>query len=90
MASPYLHFWLADRGDLFDPAAGTSPQLPLPQGMNPSLSGRELKGDASIVSLNTRTGLISTSTPARFDTQDVGKACYDASLPFRDAEHGIR
>jgi hypothetical protein len=63
MASPYLHFWLADRGDQFDPAAGTSPQLPLPQGMNPSHSGRELKGEASIVSLSTRTGLISTSTP---------------------------
>jgi prepilin-type N-terminal cleavage/methylation domain-containing protein len=92
MANHYLHFWLADRGDLFDPRASTTPQLPLPQGLNqsPALTGRELKGDVAVVSLNARTGLITTTTPARFDTANIGKPLYNPSLPFHEAEQGGR
>ncbi|MFO0889282.1 MAG: type II secretion system protein [Isosphaeraceae bacterium] len=90
LSCPFLHFWLADRADLFEPRSDTYPQLPLPPGPSPDPAGRELKGDATILSLNTRSGLTTTTTPSRFDTGEVGSPAYDASLPFRDAEQGIR
>jgi type II secretory pathway pseudopilin PulG len=90
MADSLLHFWIADRGDLFDPATGSYPQLPLPQGLAPNALGRELKGDVSLISLNARTGLITSSVPSNFDTQNVGKATYNPSLPFLDAQQGGR
>jgi hypothetical protein len=82
MSSALYHFWLADRSDLFDPDPKSSPQLPLPQGMAPNVSGRELKGEASIVSLNTRTGMITSSVPSQFDTANAGTPSYNASFPF--------
>lgn len=85
MSSAYYHFWIADRADLLDPNASSSPQLPLPQGMAPNPLGRELKGEASIVSLNTRTGLITTGTPSQFDTAHAGTPSYNPSLPFLSA-----
>ena len=39
LADSFLHFWIADRGDLFDPAGGSYPQLPLPQGLAPNSLG---------------------------------------------------
>jgi hypothetical protein len=36
MWDSFLHFWIADRGDLFDPATSAYPQLPLPQGLAPN------------------------------------------------------
>ena len=89
MSSAYYHFWLADRADLFDPDPSSSPQLPLPQGMAPpNTLGRELKGDISILSLNTKTGLITTSTPSQFDTAHAGTASYNPSIPFLSAGAG--
>jgi prepilin-type N-terminal cleavage/methylation domain-containing protein len=87
-SSSYFHFWLAERGDLFDPEPSSYPSLPLPQGLAPNLAGRELKGSITVLSLNARTGFITTSNPARFDTANVGTAAYNPSLPFRDAEQG--
>jgi hypothetical protein len=88
MADSFLHFWIADRGDLFDPAPASYPQLPLPQGLAPSSQGRELKGDISLITLNAKTGLITSSVPSNFDTQNVGKSTYNPSLPFLDAQRG--
>ena len=88
MADSFLHFWIADRGDLFDPATGSYPQLPLPQGLAPNTQGRELKGDISLISLNAKTGHITSSVPSNFDTQNVGKPTYNASLPLLDAQQG--
>jgi prepilin-type N-terminal cleavage/methylation domain-containing protein len=88
MADSFLHFWIADRGDLFDPATGSYPQLPLPRGLAPNAQGRELKGEFSIVTLNAKTGLITSSVPSNFDTQNVGQPSYNPSLPFLDARMG--
>jgi hypothetical protein len=88
LSDSFLHFWIADRGDLFDPASGSYPQLPLPQGLAPNALGRELKGNLCLVSLNTKTGVITSTVPSQFDTQDVGKPSYNPSLPFLDAQRG--
>jgi hypothetical protein len=88
LADSLLHFWIADRRDLFDPATGSYPQLPLPQGLAPNSLGRELKGDFSLVTLNAKTGLITSSVPSNFDAQNVGQPTYNPSLPFLDARMG--
>lgn len=90
MSSAFLHFWLTDRGDLFDPDPTAFPQLPLPQGLAPNTCGRELKRDISIVSLNTRTGLVTTTMPVGWDTANVGTPSYNPNRPFLDAEQGAR
>jgi prepilin-type N-terminal cleavage/methylation domain-containing protein len=77
-----LHVWIGDRGDVFDPRPGVYPQLPLPQGLTPASDGRELKGDITILSMNTRTGFISTTNPSQFDTAHLGTPAYNANLPF--------
>ena len=53
--------------------------------MAPNTLGRELKGEASIVSLNTRTGLITTCTPSQFDTAHAGTPSYNPCLAISDA-----
>jgi prepilin-type N-terminal cleavage/methylation domain-containing protein len=88
--SSYLHFWLADRADMFDPELSSSPQLPLPQGMAPNTEGRELKGDITVLSLNTRTGAITSVNPSRFDTENLGTPAYNPSLPFLDSQQAGR
>jgi hypothetical protein len=90
MGSAFLHFWLADRGDIFDPNLSSVPSLPLPQGLSAGTDGRELKGDITLVSLNTRTGRITTSNPTQYDSSNIGSGAYNPSLPFLDAEQGAR
>ncbi|MGC8640585.1 MAG: prepilin-type N-terminal cleavage/methylation domain-containing protein [Isosphaeraceae bacterium] len=90
LTSAYLHFWLADRGDIFDPLPSSFPSLPLPRGLAPNFQGRELKGEITVLSLNARTGAITITNPSRFDTANVGSASYNPRLPFLDAEQGAR
>jgi prepilin-type N-terminal cleavage/methylation domain-containing protein len=85
MSDSLLHIWIADRGDLYEPIATAWPQLPLPQGLAPDLVGRSLKGDIAIVTLNARTGQLSTTTPSRFDAANVGTPRYNAGMPFLSA-----
>jgi hypothetical protein len=90
MQDAYIHFWIGDRSDIFDPKTGSSPELPLPQGLLAAPDGRELKGEISILSLNTRTGFITTSTPASFDVANAGTAADNANLPFLGIAHAAR
>lgn len=82
ISNSFLHFWIADRGDLFDPDPASIPQLPLPRGVVPDPLGRELKNDSAVVTLNARTGQITSSTPTEFDTANVGKSSYNPGMPF--------
>ncbi len=99
MGGSFFHFWLAERSDVFPPqnnaaVTGTSvfpPYLPLPQGIAPTLfNGSELKGEYRLVTLFTRTGLITTNEDVPFDTVNVGTANYNPSVPFLQAQQGVR
>ena len=99
MGGSFFHFWLAERSDVFAPqnnaaVTGTSvfpPYLPLPQGIAPTLfNGSELKGEYRLVTLFTRTGLITTNEDVPFDTVNVGTNNYNPNVPFLQAQQGIR
>jgi hypothetical protein len=88
----FFHFWLAERGDLFDPSttATNPPFLPLPAGLLSSTNGRVLKGENRLVTLFTRSGQVSTSEIINFDVANAGTANYNTNLPFLQAQQGVR
>jgi prepilin-type N-terminal cleavage/methylation domain-containing protein len=96
MANSFYHFWLAERGDLFDPdtTATHPPYLPLPVGLNPNaLAGREVKGENRLVTLFTRSGQLTTNEILNFDTQNIQNTAppyYNTNIPFLEAQQGAR
>ena len=86
MNSAFYHFWLAERGDLFDPVANPGIPYLLPQVQNvdtPAGETRFLKGERRLLTLFTRTGAINTNQVETFDGNDP-------SLPFLAPQQGIR
>ena len=93
---PFYHLWLTDRGDVFPPtdltkAGGklSSPRLPLAQGnvlqnqhMNASNEEWALKNERRLITIQTRTGRITSQSLEMFDATD-------ASVPYQDAQKGI-
>jgi prepilin-type N-terminal cleavage/methylation domain-containing protein len=93
---PFYHIWLADRGDVFPPVnpAGKSrdkyvPQLPMPEGAilgsthdHVSDTEWQLKNQRRLITIQTRTGRITSQTVEQFDGTDP-------NLPFQDAQRGI-
>jgi len=93
---PFYHLWLADRGDVFPPtdlskAGGklSSPRLPLAQGnvlqnqhMNAANDEWALKNERRLITIQTRTGRITSQSLEMFDATD-------ASVPYQDAQKGI-
>ena len=100
MAASFLHFWVAERSDVAAPTPNTvnathPPFLPLPKGLFPTLfsSGAELKGEYRLVTLNSRTGQVSTDEEMAFDANlstDISTGKYNPSVPFREAQQGVR
>ena len=86
MNSAFYHFWLAERGDLFDPVANPGVPYLLPQVQNvdtPAGETRFLKGERRLLTLFTRTGAINTNQVETFDGNNP-------SLPFLAPQQGIR
>ena len=86
MNSAFYHFWLAERGDLFDPVATPGVAYLLPQVQNvdtPAGETRFLKGERRLLTLFTRTGAINTNQVETFDGNNP-------SLPFLAPQQGIR
>ena len=86
MNSAFYHFWLAERGDLFDPVANPGIPYLLPQVQNvdtPAGETRFLKGERRLLTLFTRTGAINTNQVETFDGNNP-------SLPFLAPQQGIR
>jgi len=92
MAASFLHFWLAERSDVYAPAANTvtstppgPPYLPLPKGLFPTLfGGTELQGEYRLVTLFSRTGQITTDDEMAFDPN----APITAANPTSDIKTG--
>jgi len=93
MSAAFYHFWLADRGDLFDPIAqvqaGVPYLLPMVAGSpnypNPSDSNqtRALTGERRLMTLYTRTGQLMTNQVELFNG-------LNPSYPFLAPQQGIR
>ncbi|MEI7920836.1 MAG: type II secretion system protein [Planctomycetota bacterium] len=93
---PFYHLWLADRGDVFPPtdpskANGNlfTPRLPMSQGnvlqsqhMNVANEEWVLRNERRLITIQTRTGRISSQSLEIFDSND-------ASTPFQDAQKGM-
>lgn len=92
---PFYHLWVTDRGDVFPPVDPTGktrdkyvPQLPIPEGSVLGLthdhandSEWQLKNQRRLITIQTRTGRISSQSIEFFDG--------DANTPFQDAQKGI-
>jgi len=94
---PFYHLWICDRADVFsptDPGNGKTPdkfmpRLPLPEGV-PLGSTHEyvndsewvLRNERRLVSIQTRSGRITSQTLELFDSTD-------SSIPYADAQKGI-
>lgn len=91
----FYHLWLAEGDDLYEPTAplnassGQLNLLPMPREalyLNANLyppTAPSLKGARRLVSINARTGQISTNTLEQFDPADL-------ELPYRNAQMGIK
>jgi prepilin-type N-terminal cleavage/methylation domain-containing protein len=98
MSQAFYHFWVAERSDVYAPAANSvsgnyPPFLPLPQGIAPgAFSGIEIKGEYRLVTLFTRTGQVTTNETVPFDPNapnSIGTASYNYVYPFLQAQQGI-
>jgi prepilin-type N-terminal cleavage/methylation domain-containing protein len=100
MSGTFLHFWLAERSDVAAPTSNTlnanaAPFLPLPKGLLPTLfsSGAELKGEYRLITLNARTGQLSTDQDMGFDpnlSTDINAGTYNANYPFLETQQGVK
>jgi prepilin-type N-terminal cleavage/methylation domain-containing protein len=98
MSGAFLHFWLAERSDVYAPSlsitgATTPPYLPLPQGQAPNLfNGAAIKGEYRLVTVFTRTGNITTLDMVPFDNPaaPANTTSYNWNLPFIQAQQGVR
>lgn len=95
---PFYHLWLTDRGDVFPPtdpfkSKGKlyNPRLPISvemlntlqsQHMNLENSEWALKNERRLITIQTRTGKISSQSVEQFDPNQV-------DLPYQDAQKGI-
>jgi prepilin-type N-terminal cleavage/methylation domain-containing protein len=93
MSSAFFHFWIAERSDVYDPSSGTSaPFLPLPLGVGPSSStGQQIQGEYGLLTLFTRTGLLTTNADMPFDNPaaPANGVSYNPNLPFLQAQQGV-
>jgi hypothetical protein len=96
MNSAFFHFWLAERSDILPPntSAKTAPYLPIP--LPTSISGSSvsyspLKGEYRLLTLFTRTGILTTNDNVPFDNpaQPANGTSYNVNMPFIQAQQGI-
>ncbi len=93
---PFFHFWITDRTDILEPldSGNTSPyRLPMPSGTNgypnaADATNRFLKGERRLVTVFTKSGLITSDTIENFDAS--GATAVNAMHPFFDAQQGMQ
>jgi len=102
MNSAFYHFWLAERGDLFDPVANTGIPYLLPMVRastypggtpypfpNDPLGTRALTGERRLMTLYTRTGQLVTNQVETFDATAIPPGP-GPNFPFLAPQQGIR
>jgi prepilin-type N-terminal cleavage/methylation domain-containing protein len=97
---PFFHFWITDGDDVVEPitladaiTAGVT-RLPLPLGVpgyTPPNPEAVLKGNRRLVSINTRSGQVTTSSLDVFDITGIGaNRPLVIGRPYRAAESGVK
>jgi prepilin-type N-terminal cleavage/methylation domain-containing protein len=94
---PFIHFWLADSDGIVEPQAQTSVpyRLPMPE-ETPAYPvagdtlGRKLIGNHRLVSVNTRTGQITSTAVDQFDLTDYSKNAAALDRPYLEAQAGVK
>ncbi len=102
MDSAFYHFWLAERGDLFDPVASAHVPYLLPMVPGSTFAGgtpypnandpngtRVLKGERRLMTLFTRTGQLVTNQVESFDATPIPPGP-GPNYPFLLPQQGIR
>jgi prepilin-type N-terminal cleavage/methylation domain-containing protein len=103
MGGSFLHFWLAERSDVYSPPnpATAAPQLPIGIIQPQLLAGNpynlaQLKGEYRLITLFTRTGQVTTSDNVTFDNpanpanQTTKPPIYNPYYPFIPGQQGVR
>jgi len=93
MSAAFYQFWLAERGDLFDPLPQANvpyllPMISVPGNHYPNASDtslRYLKGERRLITLYTRTGQMMTN-----QLEDSSFDGNNPSLPFLLPQQGVR
>lgn len=86
---PFLHLVLSERSDVHPAAAAGARRLPLPDGLAPGESAT-LRGDRRLVTINARSGNVTTNSMEDFDTPAPAPAVFDVNRPFYAAQMGSR
>lgn len=103
MTSAFFHFWLAERGDLFDPLAQPNVPYLLPMVPGSTWPGgvpypnsddvygntRALKGERRLITLYTRTGQVVTNQIEEFDAGPLSTNP-GPNYPFLLPQQGVR
>jgi len=90
---PFYHFWITERDDVFEPFDTGPPYLPMPSGTggDPRINASvvypttlpNLKSERRLLSVNTRTGQITSTAIEVFYANNT-------SYPFEAAEAGVK
>ncbi len=99
LSGSFVHFWVAERGDVTAPSVSATAAPYLPVGViqsqllasNP-YSGAQLQGEYRLVSLTTRTGQLTTNENVLFDNpaNPANGTAYNTNYPFIPAQQGLR
>jgi prepilin-type N-terminal cleavage/methylation domain-containing protein len=83
--TPFLHCWVAERADVFPPEGTGATRLPMPEGTPGYTGSRYLTGERRLVTINMKTGNVTTSEVEEFDGTDPARPFYAAQMGTRDA-----
>jgi prepilin-type N-terminal cleavage/methylation domain-containing protein len=98
LAGSFLHFWLAERGDILapNPNATAAPYLPIGSILSTlaatPYNGPQIKGEYRLVSVYSRTGQVTVSDNVFFDnpaSPQAGPGNYNPSLPYLEVQQGL-
>lgn len=101
MQGAFLHFWLAERSDVYAPSPNMTSVPYLPVGIiQPQLlagnayTGPSLQGEYRLVTMFARTGQVTTSDNVMFDNPanpaNQTSKTYNAYYPFIPAQQGVQ
>jgi prepilin-type N-terminal cleavage/methylation domain-containing protein len=90
LTGSFLHFWLADRGDVMAPVTGLGiSTLPMPIGTAGYTATAVVKSGQALITLNAKTGRVTTTENPKFDgVLDSTNLRYGIETPFLAAKQG--
>lgn len=98
LGGAFLHFWVAERSDVYGTQGLIAPVLPVPVNQADAqpnrFAGLAIKGEYRVVTLFARTGATSQGEDMPFDWANIGHVPpaipYNPNLPFTAIQQGAR